>query len=197
MNTNFISLSKGQNVSLSKLSDNVLDNIIIGLGWQSNNYSGQDFDLDASVFMLNSNEKCPSNNEFIFYNQLEHISKSVIHTGDNKIGGDGNNDDEQIKIKLSNVPVNIEQLMFVVTIHDAQKRKQSFGHVNKAYIRLVDETNNSELARYDLVEDSSTDTAMIFGKLYRYEKDWKFKAIGQGYANGLTGFCESFGISVG
>jgi len=186
-------LTKGGNVNLSKEAPG-LKNIAVGLGWDLRATDGAAFDLDASVFMLKADGKVRSDADFIFYNNAKSACGSVQHTGDNRTGA-GDGDDEVIKIDLSNVPADVEKIAFAVTIHDAQVRSQSFGQVNKAYIRVANEAGGAEIARYDLSEDASTVTAMIFGELYRAGGDWKFKAIGQGFNQGLGPLANNFGVN--
>lgn len=188
-----VSLSKGGNVSLSK-TDPGMKNVLIGLGWDVRSTDGQDYDLDASVFLLADNGKVRSDSDFIFYNNLRSADGSVEHTGDNRTG-EGEGDDESIKIKLDKIPADVAKLVFVVTIHDATVRKQSFGQVTGAFIRLVNDDSQIEVARYDLTEDASTETAMLFGELYRHNGEWKFRAVGQGYAGGLASVCQQYGIN--
>ncbi|WP_313799383.1 TerD family protein [Cytobacillus sp.] len=191
-----ISLSKGQKVDLTKTNPG-LSKVIVGLGWDTNKYDGgQDFDLDASVFLLDSNGKCASDKDFIFYNQLEGGNGSVIHTGDNRTG-EGDGDDEQVKVNLSAVPANIEKISFVITIHDAESRGQNFGQVSNAFVRIVNEETNGEVIRYDLGEDFSIETAVIVGELYRHSGEWKFSAVGSGYQGGLARIATDFGLQVG
>lgn len=188
-----VSLSKGGNVSLSK-TDPGMKNVLIGLGWDVRATDGQDYDLDASVFLLADNGKVRNDSDFIFYNNLRSADGSVEHTGDNRTG-EGEGDDESIKIKLDKIPADVAKLVFVVTIHDATVRKQSFGQVTGAFIRLVNDDSQIEVARYDLTEDASTETAMLFGELYRHNGEWKFRAVGQGYAGGLASVCQQYGIN--
>lgn len=188
-----VSLSKGGNVSLSK-TDPGMKNVLIGLGWDVRATDGQDYDLDASVFLLAENGKVRNELDFIFYNNLRTVDGSVEHTGDNRTG-EGDGDDESIKIKLDKIPANVAKLVFVVTIHDAVVRKQSFGQVEGAFIRLVNDDTQIEVARYDLTEDASTETAMLFGELYRHNGEWKFRAVGQGYAGGLSSVCQQYGVN--
>lgn len=190
-----ISLSKGGNVSLSKEAP-AMTRVLIGLGWDARATDGADFDLDASVFMLTAAGKVRSDADFIFYNQLKSTCASVEHTGDNKTGS-GDGDDEAVKVQLANVPAEITKLAFTVTIHDADARRQNFGMVSNAYMRVVNEDTNVEVARFDLTEDASTETAMVFGELYRHNGEWKFKAVGQGYAGGLAAMARQFGVDVG
>lgn len=190
-----VSLTKGQNVSLSK-TDPSLKKVLIGLGWDARATDGADFDLDASVFMCGENGKIVSDNYFIFYNNLRSPCGSVEHTGDN-LTGDGNSDDETIIVDLEKVPSNIKSVFVTVTIHDAEARKQNFGQVSNAFVRLVNYENNQEVVRFDLSEDYSTETAMVFGEVYRHNGEWKFRAIGQGYSGGLYALCQQYGVNVG
>ena len=169
---------------------------MVGLGWDVNVFdTGAAFDLDASVFMLGDNGKCITEKEFIFYGNLEHTSGSVKHMGDN-LTGEGDGDDEQVLIDLSAIPSNISKIAFTVTIYDAEIRRQHFGQVSNAFIRIVDETTNTELIRYDLDEDFSIETAVVVGELYRHNGEWKFNAIGSGFQGGLAALCAHFGIDV-
>ena len=188
-----VSLSKGGNVSLSKAAP-TMKNVLVGLGWDARATDGQDFDLDASAFLLNANGKVRGDTDFIFYNNLKSADGSVAHTGDNRTGA-GDGDDESLKIKLYLIPAEVDKIVFVVTIHDAQVRNQSFGQVSGAFIRLVNDDTQAEIARYDLTEDASTETAMLFGELYRHNAEWKFRAVGQGYAGGLASVCSQYGIN--
>lgn len=188
-----VTLSKGGNVSLSKV-DPSLKNVKIGLGWDTRSTDGQDFDLDASSFLLTDAGKVRGDNDFIFYNNLKSSDGSVTHTGDNRTG-EGEGDDESLIIELNCVPQEVTKIVFVVTIHDATARRQSFGQVANAFIRLVNNDSNVEAARYDLSEDASTETAMLFGELYRHAGEWKFRAVGQGYAGGLSSVCAQYGIN--
>ena len=190
-----VSLSKGQNVSLSK-TDPLLKHILIGLGWDARSSDGQDFDLDASVFMTADNGKVPSDDYFVFYNQLKSPCGSVQHTGDN-LTGDGDGDDESVIVELEKMPANIKSLFVTVTIHDAETRRQNFGQVSNAFVRLVNHETGQEVLRFDLSEDYSTETAMVFGEVYRHNGDWKFRAIGQGYTGGLLALCNQYGVNVG
>ena len=188
-----VSLSKGQKVSLTK--DNLgLANVIVGLGWDVNAFdTGSAYDLDAAAFMLAENGKCPTEKEFIFYGNRTHPSNSVSHLGDNTTGA-GDGDDEQIKINLTAIPAEITRIAFTVTIHQAEERRQNFGQVSNAFIRIFDEANGQELMRYDLGEDFSIETAAVFGELYKNNGEWKFNAIGSGYQGGLAALCGNFGI---
>lgn len=190
-----ISLQKGQKVDLTKGNPG-LSKIIVGLGWDVNRYDGSaDFDLDAAAFLLGDNGRVPSDSDFIFYSNLQHASGSVVHTGDN-LTGEGEGDDEVIKVDLKSVPANISKVAFTVTIYDADVRNQNFGQVSNAYIRIVDETTGNEIIRYDLGEDFSVETAVVVGELYRYNGEWKFNAIGSGFAGGLYALCKNFGVNV-
>ncbi|MBF0623472.1 MAG: TerD family protein [Magnetococcales bacterium] len=189
-----ISLSKGGNISLSK-NEPGLKRILIGLGWDARSTDGADFDLDASAFMLAANGKVPNENSFIFYNNLKSVDGSVEHTGDNKTGS-GDGDDEAINVNLDLIPADIQTIAVTVTIHDAESRRQNFGQVKNAFIRIANCETGKEIARYDLSEDYSTETAMIFGEVYRHNGDWKFRAVGQGYSGGLVAMCTQYGISV-
>lgn len=188
-----VTLSKGGNVSLAKV-DPSLKNVKIGLGWDTRSTDGQDFDLDASAFLLTDAGKVRGDNDFIFYNNLKSSDGSVTHTGDNRTG-EGEGDDESLVVELDRVPQDVTKIVFVVTIHDAAARRQSFGQVANAFIRLVNNDSNVEAARYDLSEDASTETAMLFGELYRHAGEWKFRAVGQGYAGGLASVCAQYGIN--
>ncbi|NHZ77721.1 chemical-damaging agent resistance protein C [Massilia sp. CCM 8695] len=188
-----ISLQKGGNVNLSKEAPG-LTKVVIGLGWDPRATDGSAFDLDGSAFMLKADGKVRADADFIFYNNLKSSDGSVVHGGDNTSGA-GDGDDEQVRIDLSAVPAEIDKVSFCVTIHEAETRKQNFGMVGKAYIRCLNAEGDKELARYDLSEDGSTETAMIFGELYRAGAEWKFKAIGQGFKGGLGPLAKSFGVN--
>jgi len=189
-----LSLQKGGNLSLEKAAPG-LKEITVGLGWDPRSTDGKEFDLDASVFLLNNSGRVRSDADFIFYNQLVSDDGSVTHTGDNRTG-EGDGDDEAIIVDLSKVASDIEKLVFTVTIHDAEARNQNFGQVSGAFIRIVNNADNSEVVRFDLAEDAATETAMIFGELYRHAGEWKFRAVGQGYAGGLKAMCNEFGIVI-
>ncbi|MDX6201741.1 MAG: tellurium resistance protein TerD [Frankiales bacterium] len=190
-----VSLSKGGNVSLTKSAPG-LTAVIVGLGWDPRTTTGADFDLDASAIMCDVNGKTLSDGHFVFFNNLVSPDGSVEHSGDNLTGG-GEGDDEQIKVNLAGVPAECDKIVFPVSIYDAEARQQSFGQVRNAFIRIINQADNVELARYDLSEDASTETAMIFGELYRNAGEWKFRAVGQGYATGLRGIALDFGVNVG
>ncbi|GGS03644.1 TerD family protein [Deinococcus sedimenti] len=189
-----VSLSKGGNVSLSKEAPG-LTAVKIGLGWDPRVTDGTEFDLDGSVFLLNDAGKVRSDADFVFYNNKTSADGSVTHAGDNR-SGQGDGDDETVDVNLTGVPADVQRVAFGVTIHDADARKQSFGQVSNAFIRVLNAADGKEIARYDLSEDYSTETAMIFGELYRHGGDWKFKAIGQGYAGGLAALAGNFGVNV-
>ena len=189
-----ISLSKGGNVSLSK-TDPTLKNVIVGLGWDARPTEGEDFDLDASAFMVKEDGKVRSSSDFIFYNQMKSTCGSIEHTGDNRTGA-GDGDDEAIIVLLDKIPTDVQRVVFCVTIHEADMRKQNFGQVSHAFVRVVNKASNNEVARYDLSEDASIETAMIFGEIYRHSGEWKFKAVGQGYAGGLAALANQYGINV-
>lgn len=189
-----VSLSKGGNVNLSKEAPG-LTNIKIGLGWDARATDGAAFDLDAVGFLLKADGKVVSDNSFIFYNNKTSECGSVVHEGDNQTG-EGEGDDESIKVDLPKVPATVDKFVVAVTIHEAETRNQNFGQVSNAFIRVINDSNNTEIARYDLSEDASVETAMIFGELYRNGADWKFRAVGQGFAGGLGPLASSFGVSV-
>lgn len=190
-----ISLKKGQKVDLTKTNPG-LKNVLIGLGWDTNKYDGgSDFDLDASVFLLGAGGKVNSDDDFVFYGNLKHVSGSVEHLGDNLTGA-GEGDDEEIKIDLSKVPENVEKIDFTVTIYEAEERKQNFGQVENAFIRVVNAETNEELIRYDLGEDFSIETAVVIGELYRNKGEWKFNAIGSGFSGGLASLGKNYGVNV-
>lgn len=190
-----ISLSKGGNVSLSK-EEPGLTNIMIGMGWDVRATDGTDFDLDASLFMVGAEGKVRSDADFIFYNNLKSADGSVEHTGDNRTG-EGDGDDEAIKVNLPGVPADVHKLAVGVTIHDGEARRQNFGMVSNAFIRVTAGADGREIARYDLTEDYSVETALIFGEVYRHNDEWKFRAVGQGFAGGLGPLASHFGVNVG
>lgn len=189
-----VSLSKGGNVSLSKAAPG-LSAVLVGLGWDARTTSGDEFDLDASALVLGTSGKILSDSHFVFFNNLATPDGAVQHTGDN-LTGEGDGDDESINVSLSSMPAEGEKVVFTVSIYDADGRSQSFGQVRNAYIRVVNQAGGAELARYDLSEDASTETAMVFGELYRNGAEWKFRAVGQGYASGLAGIARDFGVSI-
>jgi len=190
-----VSLSKGGNVSLTKQAPG-LTAALIGLGWDARTTSGADFDLDASALMVNAGGRVLSDQHFVFYNNLTSPDGSVEHTGDNLTGA-GEGDDESVKVDLAAVPADVDRIVFAVSIHEAENRGQSFGQVRNAFIRVVNQADDAEVARYDLSEDASTETAMIFGEIYRNGAEWKFRAVGQGYTAGLAGIARDFGVNVG
>ncbi len=189
-----VSLSKGGNVNLSKEAPG-LSKIAVGLGWDARATDGAAFDLDASAFLLKADGKVRSDNDFCFYNNKKVADGAVEHAGDNQTGA-GDGDDEVVNVHLANVPSDVDKVVFAVTIHEAEARRQNFGQVSRAYIRVVNQDGGQEIARYDLSEDASVETAMIFGELYRNGADWKFRAVGQGFAGGLGPLASSFGVSV-
>ncbi|MCT4660594.1 MAG: TerD family protein [Tissierellales bacterium] len=190
-----VSLSKGQKVDLTKTNPG-LEKIVVGLGWDTNKYDGgNDFDLDSAAFLTNATGKVASDGDFVFYNNLMHASQSVQHLGDN-LTGEGEGDDEQLKIDLSKVPGDVEKISFTVTIHEADTRGQNFGQISNAFIRVLDEATNEELIRYDLSEDYSIETSVVIGELYKHNGEWKFAAIGAGFEGGLAALCNNFGINV-
>jgi tellurium resistance protein TerD len=189
-----ISLNKGGNLSLSK-TDPTLKNILVGLGWDARPTDGADFDLDASAFLVKEDGKVRSDSDFIFYNQTKSTCGSVEHTGDNRTGA-GEGDDESLIVLLDKVPAEIQRIVFTVTIHEAESRKQNFGQVSNAFIRLVNKDSGNEVARFDLSEDASIETAMIFGEIYKHGSEWKFKAVGQGYSGGLAALARQHGINI-
>jgi tellurium resistance protein TerD len=188
-----ISLQKGGNVNLSKEAPG-LKKVIIGLGWDPRATDGAEFDLDGSAFLLRADGKVRGDSDFIFYNNLKSTDGSVTHTGDNR-SGQGEGDDEQLVVDLALVPADIDRLAVSVTIHEAEQRRQNFGMVSRAYIRCLNADGEREIARYDLSEDGSVETAMIFGELYRAGSEWKFRAVGQGYKGGLGPLARSYGVN--
>lgn len=189
-----VNLRKGQKVDLTKGNPG-LSKLIVGLGWDVNGYDGsEDFDLDASAFLLGANGRVTSDADFVFYGNQKHYSGCVESTGDNR-SGDGEGDDEQVLVNLSLVPANIEKIAFVVTIYDAEARRQNFGMVNNSYIRVLDQNSNNEIIRFDLGEDFSIETAIVVGELYRHNGEWKFNAVGSGFQGGLSALCSNFGIN--
>lgn len=190
-----IVLKKGQKIDLTK-NNASLKKLLVGLGWDTNKYDGgYDFDLDASVFCCGEDGKVHNDLDFIFYNNLKHSSGAIEHMGDN-LTGDGDGDDEQVKIDLSLIPESISKIDFTVTIHEAEERKQNFGQVSNAYVRVVNSETNEEILKYDLGEDFSIETAIVVGELYRHNGEWKFNAIGSGFQGGLAALCKNFGLNV-
>jgi tellurium resistance protein TerD len=190
-----ISLSKGGNVSLSKEAPG-LQKIMVGLGWDARATDGKAFDLDASAFLLGEGDRVRSDADFIFYNQTEGGGGAVRHQGDNLTGA-GEGDDEQIEVSLATLPPDVQKIAVSVTIHEAESRGQNFGMVSNAFIRVVNAADGQEIARYDLSEDASTETAMVFGEIYRHGAEFKFRAVGQGFAGGLAPLARNFGVSIG
>ena len=189
-----ISLAKGGNVNLTQ-GNAGLREVAIGLGWDARATDGSAFDLDASAFLLGANGKVADDTHFVFYGQLSFPNGSVVHQGDN-LTGDGDGDDEVIEVDIQRVPEHVQKISFSVSIHEAAQRRQTFGMVDNAYIRVVNKADGKELARYDLTEDGSTETAMIFGEVYRHNGEWKFRAVGQGYNGGLRAMCHQYGINI-
>jgi tellurium resistance protein TerD len=189
-----LTLSKGQNLSLTKTEPG-LTNVLIGLGWDERQTDGNEFDLDASAFMLSTSGKVSGDADFIFYGQMKSACSSVEHTGDNRTG-EGDGDDEALKVDLSKIPDAVQTVAITVTIHDFEARSQSFGQVSNAFIRVVNDKTGKEVVRYDLTEDYSTETAMVFGELYRNNGEWKFRAVGQGYSGGLAAMCAQYGVNI-
>lgn len=190
-----VSLAKGGNVSLTKIAPSLIA-VSVGLGWDIRSTTGADFDLDASALLCGADGKVIDDSHFVFFNNLVSPDGAVEHTGDN-LTGEGEGDDEQVKVNLSLVPVEVDKIVFPVSIYDAESRSQSFGQVRNAFIRIVNQAGGAELARYDLSEDASTETAMVFGELYRSSGEWKFRAVGQGWASGLSGIASDYGVNVG
>lgn len=191
-----VTLTKGGNVSLSKIAPS-LTAVTVGLGWDVRTTTGADFDLDASALLCRADGKVVDDKHFVFFNNLVSPDGSVVHTGDDLTGGNSAGDDEQIKVDLNALPATIDKVVFPVSIYDAEKRGQSFGQVANAFIRIVNQADDTEMARFDLTEDASTETAMVFGELYRNGVEWKFRAVGQGYASGLRGIALDYGVNVG
>ena len=192
-----VSLSKGGNVSLTKEAGAAgLSAVTVGLGWDVRTTTGTDFDLDASAIAAKADGKVVSDQHFVFYGNLATPDSTIQHTGDN-LTGEGEGDDESIKVNLAGLPADVDKVAFPVSIYDAEARSQSFGEVRNAFIRVVNDANGTELARYDLTEDASTETAMVFGELYRNGAEWKFRAVGQGYATGLAGIARDYGVNIG
>ncbi|MGD6957244.1 TerD family protein [Rossellomorea aquimaris] len=190
-----IQLSKGQRIDLTKTNPG-LKRAVIGLGWDTNKYQGgHDFDLDASAFLVDANDKCINDQDFIFYNNLSHPSEAVIHTGDN-LTGEGDGDDEQLIVDFSKIPSYVHKIGITVTIHDADMRRQNFGQVSNAFVRLLDDASDKELLRFDLGEDFSIETAVVVCELYRNGNEWKFSAIGSGFSGGLADLCRNYGLQV-
>ena len=190
-----VSLTKGGNVSLTKEAPGLTE-VVVGLAWDARSTDGAEFDLDASVFVVGESGKVLNDSSFIFYNNKKSPCGNVEHLGDNRSGA-GDGDDEQVNVKLSGLAADVKRLVFAVTIHEAEARKQSFGQVSNAAIRVLNKADGKELARFDLSEDSALETAMVFGELYRNGDEWKFKAIGQGFAGGLGPLASSYGVNLG
>jgi tellurium resistance protein TerD len=189
-----VSLTKGGNVSLSKEAPG-LTNVVVGLGWDARTTTGVEYDLDASVIVAGADGRVLSDKHFIFFNNKVSPDGTIEHTGDN-LTGEGEGDDEQVKVNLAGMAAEADKIVFMVSIYEGDTKGQSFGQVRNAFIRVVNAADNKELARYDLSEDASTETAMVFGEVYRNGSDWKFRAVGQGYASGLTGIARDYGVNV-
>jgi tellurium resistance protein TerD len=189
-----VNLTKGGNVSLTKAAPG-LSAVVVGLGWDARTTDGRAFDLDASAIVCNAEGRVLSDKHFVFFNNLTTPDGAVQHSGDN-LTGEGAGDDEQIKVDLAGAPAELDRVVFPVSIYDADTRGHNFGQVRNAYIRVVNDADNTEIARYDLSEDASTETAMVFGELYRNGTEWKFRAVGQGYSSGLAGIARDFGVNV-
>ncbi|MFA1539209.1 TerD family protein [Actinomadura monticuli] len=189
-----VSLSKGGNVSLTKQAPG-LTAVTVGLGWDLRTTTGTDFDLDASAMVLDASGKIITDQHFVFFNNLRTPDGAVEHSGDNTTGA-GEGDDEQLKVNFGAMPAAAERVAFAVSIYDADSRGQNFGQVRNAYIRVLNQAGGAEMARYDLSEDASMETAMVFGELYRNGTEWKFRAVGQGYASGLAGIATDFGVNL-
>lgn len=191
-----VSLLKGQKVDLTKTNPG-LTKVVVGLGWDTNKYDGgNDFDLDSSLFLLGENGKVTTEGDFVFYNNPKGGNGAIVHTGDNRTG-DGDGDDESVKINLPTIPANIQRIVFTITIHEAENRNQNFGQVSNAYARIFNEETGEEFIRYDLGEDFSIETAIVVGELYRHGGEWKFSAIGSGYQGGLAALATDFGLQIG
>lgn len=189
-----VSLTKGANVSLSRTEPG-LKQVAVGLGWNARSTSGDEFDLDASAFLVKEDGKVRKDDDFIFYNNPVSSCGSVKHTGDNRTGA-GEGDDETIEVDLTKIPADVSKVVFTVTIHEADSRRQNFGMVNSAFIRIINDERGAEIARYDLSEEASVETAMIFGEIYRHSGEWKFRAIGQGFRGGVEPLVRSFGVNI-
>lgn len=193
-----INLSKGANISLAKVAPG-MTHACVGLGWDPRSTDGAPFDLDASAILVDANGRAVSDRHFVFYNNLQDPSGAVVHQGDN-LTGEGDGDDESINVTLPQVDPQVARIVFLASIHDADARRQNFGQVSDAYIRVYDAeapADDSKVVRFDLGEDASTETALVFGELYRHEADWKFRAIGQGYSSGLAGVISDYGLNAG
>lgn len=189
-----VSLSKGGNISLTKEAPG-LTGVLAGLGWNQRTTDGADFDLDVSVFLLGEDGKVRNDSDFIFYGNKTGDNNAVVHNGDNRTG-EGDGDDETVNIDLTKLSSDVKRLVFAVTIHEAEERGQNFGQVNEAFIRAVNSADQKEIARYDLGEDYSTETALVFGEIYRNGEDWKMKAVGQGYTGGLKSLATDYGVNL-
>ncbi|NNG36719.1 TerD family protein [Nakamurella aerolata] len=193
-----VSLTKGGNVSLTKAAP-ALNALTLGLGWDVRTTTGADFDLDASALVVGADGKVISNGHFVFFNNKRSPDGSVEHSGDN-LTGEGAGDDEAVTVTVSALPPEADKVIVAASIYDADTRNQTFGQVRNAYVRVVDNASGEELARYDLSEDAATETAMVFGEVYRHgtpdNPEWKFRAVGQGYASGLAGIAQEYGVQL-
>jgi tellurium resistance protein TerD len=189
-----ISLSKGGNVSLTKEAPG-LQRVTVGLGWDARTTDGQPFDLDASAIGVDADGRVLSDQHFVFFNNTRSPDGAIEHSGDN-VTGEGAGDDEQIRVDLTGAPATLDRVVFPVSIYDAETRGQNFGQVRNAFIRVMNQAGEAEITRYDLSEDASTETAMVFGEVYRNGAEWKFRAVGQGYASGLAGIARDFGVNI-
>ncbi|WP_438944459.1 TerD family protein [Paraclostridium bifermentans] len=190
-----ITLKKGQKIDLTKGNPS-LKNLKLGLGWDINSFdSGYDYDLDVSIFMVGKSERVERDEDFIFYNNLKHISGSIEHLGDNRTG-EGDGDDEEILVALDKIPNHIERIAVTVTIYEAQERRQNFGQVNNSYVRVLNSDNEQEVLRYDLGEEFSIETAITVCEIYRHNGEWKFSAVGSGFEGGLESLCKNYGLDV-
>jgi tellurium resistance protein TerD len=189
-----ISLSKGGNVSLTKEAPG-LQKVTVGLGWDARTTDGQPFDLDASAIGVDADGRVLSDQHFVFFNNTRSPDGAIEHSGDN-VTGEGAGDDEQIRVDLTGAPAGLDRVVFPVSIYDAETRGQNFGQVRNAFIRVINQAGEAEITRYDLSEDASTETAMVFGEVYRNGAEWKFRAVGQGYASGLAGIARDFGVNI-
>jgi tellurium resistance protein TerD len=189
-----ISLSKGGNVSLTKEAPG-LQKVTVGLGWDARTTDGQPFDLDASAIGVDANGRVLSDQHFVFFNNTRSPDGAIEHSGDN-VTGEGAGDDEQIRVDLTGAPAGLDRVVFPVSIYDAETRGQNFGQVRNAFIRVINQAGEAEITRYDLSEDASTETAMVFGEVYRNGAEWKFRAVGQGYASGLAGIARDFRVNI-
>jgi tellurium resistance protein TerD len=188
-----VNLTKGAKLDLTKGNPG-LTKLLVGLGWDVNGYSGDDFDLDAIVFLLGEDGKCASSADFIFFNNLKNSNESVVHTGDN-LTGEGEGDDEVIKINLATLPTSVDKIVIAITVFNGEEKGQNLGQVSNAFIRVEDSDKSEELCRLDLSEDFSTETTVIAGEIYRHNGEFKFQATGAGYTGDLKKLCADYGVS--